>query len=206
MKAVKYIQAGFRKRNPAFVYKLFPALFFLFITSFATVKPSLADPPVFFHKKNITLEKISPREIGLLVNSSLAISEGEIDLNINAEGSAVDYPEMTIGQGYTISTVIRRIEGLWERKILKNKNEDKPYITAEYTVTGTNGQKNALSHSSDPSDTINVRIQPLPLSWEEKNNQWICTANIELVMELADIEKSGNYEGTIQTLISIASF
>jgi len=167
--------------------------------------PIFADPPFFFHKKDITLQKISPRELGNAVDGSISIDEGAIDLQLSSSGSVLNDYDINL-ESYTTTPLKRRIDELWEWKILKNKNDNKPYITAEYSITAANGQRGMLSNQSDPSDSIDVQIEPLPLSWSEKNNQWICTGGIDLVLSLADISRSGNYAGTITTLISIASF
>lgn len=199
------IKPGLRKRSPAFLFRQI-SVAPLFLASLLFFPPPIcADPPVFFHKKDITLQKISPRELGNTVDGSISIDEGAIDLQLSSSGSVLNDYDIN-PEGYTTTAVKRRIDELWEWKILKNKNDNKPYITAEYSITGANGQRGALSNQSDPSDSIDVQIEPLPLSWSEKNNQWICTGGIDLVLDLADISKSGNYAGTITTLISIASF
>ncbi|MCF8215860.1 MAG: hypothetical protein K9I59_03240 [Chlorobium sp.] len=199
------IKPGLRKRSPGFLFRQISVAPLLLASLLFFPPPICADPPVFFHKKDITLQKISSRELGNAVDGSISIDEGAIDLQLSSSGSVLNDYDIN-PEGYTTTAVKRRIDELWEWKILKNKNDNKPYITAEYSITGANGQRSALSNQSDPSDSIDVQIEPLPLSWSEKNNQWICTGGIDLVLDLADISKSGNYAGTITTLISIASF
>jgi len=206
MKSNTDIKTGLRQRSPAFLYRWLSVAALLLISLLPANMTALGDPPVFFQKKDITLQKISPRELENSVDGSLAIDEGGIDLRLGSDGSPLNDYEIPLGDSYTATTIRRRIEELWEWKILKNKNEDKPYIKAEYSVTGANGQRGVLSNTSDPSDIINVKIEPIALSWKEKNNQWICSGNIELILDIADISRSGTFEGTINTLISIASF
>lgn len=204
MHTIEQKKAGNRQRLPAFLFSLSLPVLLITFACLITPHNACADPPVHINQKKVTLDKITPREIGLPVQGNLAISEGSIDFDLNGDGSVRNGEEIGIDESHTGSGIIRRIDQLWRWTVLKK--EERPYIKAEYTVTGLNGQHDVLSLENDPSQTITVRVQSLPLAWEEKNNQWICTGSVDLVMELSDIAKSGNFEGTITTLISIVSF
>lgn len=160
-----------------------------------------ADPSPHFEDQ-IVLDSIRPYDLGI---SSLSPSVStEITLNGNGEGLMPGFDAEMTNES---STVIRQIERLWEWKILKNKNEEKPYITTEYTIAGSDGKLDTFSSSNDPSSELAVSLEKGGVAIiEDKNNQWVATEGVRLLLDLAKITRSGQYSGTICALITISKY
>ncbi|HED31404.1 MAG TPA: hypothetical protein ENN50_06955 [Prosthecochloris aestuarii] len=177
----------------------------LCVVTLLCFRQAFADPPVHIITKKITIDDIRPSDLGFPGSGSMAVNEGSAEFDImpygwDAVGSVNTEPEL-LGPA---TKVTRRIENLWEWKVLKNKHDKKPDIDVEYRVIGGNGKRDVMTHVIDPTATLPVTLRPYPVTETEKNNQWIFSGAAEIEMDFADIKKSGNYEGEIEIRITIA--
>ncbi|NTV93747.1 MAG: hypothetical protein HGA72_10970 [Chlorobiaceae bacterium] len=172
----------------------------LFLLCIVSSRSASADPRPHFEEK-ITLESIKASDLGL---SSSSLTAGEI--TVDSYGQAA-LPGLTAEMFSDPTKVTRKIDKLWEWKILKNKNEEIPYFTTEYIVIGSNGSRNTFSSSIDPSSTIGVSLEKKGVVvQEDKNNQWIVGESVELLLDLADVNRSGQYSGSISALVTISNY
>jgi len=98
--------------------------------------------------------------------------------------------------------IVRVVSPLWR---LELPNEHLPALSAEYSVTGTNGKPNVFSNDNDPSSSIRVEIKPKGVKSEEYiNNKWLMSEGLEIIIYPVTATTHGAYSGIIKTIISFS--
>lgn len=141
-------------------------------------------------KQRINLDKVRPEELFAVLGRN-AVDEG-----VWTGFGAFDFRNPNL--------ILRSLDRLWRYRMpLAGMGDPLLAIDVSYSIEGANGSAEVLSQIDDPTNEIDVVLQPHPVTLvASTSKQVIMEGGISLLLDLKRVRISGDYEGTLTVTVN----